>query len=323
MNDFDVIVVGGGNAAFCSALAARECGSRVLVLERAPLEVSGGNSRYTAGAFRFAYDDVGHIRELCPELSKEQLDITDFGSYSTDQFFDDMYRLTRFRTDPDLCETLVTQSRETMIWLQKNGIRFMPIYGRQAFKHEGRFKFWGGLTLESWGGGPGLVDGETDLAQKAGIEIRYSARVLSLIHSESGVNGVKVKMDGKTHEIKSRAVVLACGGFESNTEWRTRYLGPGWEMAKVRGTCFNTGDGIRMALEVGASPYGNWSGCHAVGWDYNAPEFGDLAVGDGFQKHSYPFGIMVNATGRRFVDEGADFRNYTYAKYGRVIFGAA
>ena len=90
-------------------------------------------------------------------------------------------------------------------------------------------------------------------------------------------------------------------------------------MAKVRGTCFNTGDGIRMALEVGASPYGNWSGCHAVGWDYNAPEFGDLAVGDGFQKHSYPFGIMVNATGRRFVDEGADFRNYTYAKYGRVI----
>ena len=319
MNDFDVIVVGGGNAAFCAALAARECGSRVLVLERAPLEVSGGNSRYTAGAFRFAYDDVGHIRELCPELTEEQLDITDFGSYSTDQFFDDMYRLTRFRTDPDLCETLVTQSRETMIWLQKNGIRFMPIYGRQAFKHEGRFKFWGGLTLESWGGGPGLVDGETDLAQKAGIEIRYSARVLSLIHSESGVNGVKVKMEGKTHEIKSRAVVLACGGFESNTEWRTRYLGPGWEMAKVRGTCFNTGDGIRMALEVGASPYGNWSGCHAVGWDYNAPEFGDLAVGDGFQKHSYPFGIMVNATGRRFVDEGADFRNYTYAKYGRVI----
>ena len=147
MNDFDVIVVGGGNAAFCAALAARECGSRVLVLERAPLEVSGGNSRYTAGAFRFAYDDVGHIRELCPELTEEQLDITDFGSYSTDQFFDDMYRLTRFRTDPDLCETLVTQSRETMIWLQNNGIRFMPIYGRQAFKHEGRFKFWGGLCL--------------------------------------------------------------------------------------------------------------------------------------------------------------------------------
>ena len=143
MNDFDVIVVGGGNAAFCAALAARECGSRVLVLERAPLEVSGGNSRYTAGAFRFAYDDVGHIRELCPELSKEQLDITDFGSYSTDQFFDDMYRLTRFRTDPDLCETLVTQSRETMIWLQKNGIRFREFKDRILITNPSRVDIQG------------------------------------------------------------------------------------------------------------------------------------------------------------------------------------
>ena len=100
---------------------------------------------------------------------------------------------------------------------------------------------------------------------------------------------------------------------------RTRYLGPGWDLAKVRGTRFNTGDGIKMALDIGAMPYGNWSGCHAVGWDYNAPEFGDLAVGDNFQKHSYPFAIMVNANGERFCDEGADFRNYTYAKYGREI----
>ena len=109
------------------------------------------------------------------------------------------------------------------------------------------------------------------------------------------------------------------GGFQANAEWRTRYLGPGWDLAKVRGTRFNTGDGIRMALEIGAMPYGNWSGAHAVAWDYNAPEFGDLAVGDAFQKHSYPFGIVINNDGRRFVDEGADFRNYTYAKYGREI----
>jgi tricarballylate dehydrogenase len=100
---------------------------------------------------------------------------------------------------------------------------------------------------------------------------------------------------------------------------RTRYLGPGWELAKIRGTRFNTGDGIRMGLEVGAMPTGNWSGAHAVGWDRNAPEFGDLTVGDNFQKHSYPWGIMINARGERFVDEGVDFRNYTYAKYGREI----
>jgi tricarballylate dehydrogenase len=87
----------------------------------------------------------------------------------------------------------------------------------------------------------------------------------------------------------------------------------------VRGTRFNNGEGIRMALAIGASPYGNWSGCHAVQWEMNAPEFGDLAVGDQFQKHSYPFALLVNATGKRFIDEGADFRNYTYAKYGRLV----
>jgi tricarballylate dehydrogenase len=128
-----------------------------------------------------------------------------------------------------------------------------------------------------------------------------------------------VRIGGETVNVAAKSVVLACGGFQANAEWRTRYLGPGWDLAKVRGTRFNTGEGIRMALDVGASPSGNWSGCHAVGWERNAPEFGDLAVGDAFQKHSYPFGIMLNAHGQRFVDEGADFRNYTYAKYGRVI----
>ena len=100
---------------------------------------------------------------------------------------------------------------------------------------------------------------------------------------------------------------------------RTRYLGAGWELAKVRGTQFNTGDGIRMALDIGAQSYGNWSGCHAVAWDLNAPPYGDRKVLDLFQKHSYPLGIIVDINGHRFVDEGADFRNYTYAKYGREI----
>lgn len=112
---------------------------------------------------------------------------------------------------------------------------------------------------------------------------------------------------------------MAAGEFQASPEMRTRYLGPGWEMARVRGSRFNTGEGIKMAMDVGASTYGNWSGCHVVGGDYNAPEFGGLDVGDWLQKHSYPWGVMVNAMGRRFVDEGADFRNYTYAKYGRVI----
>jgi len=156
-------------------------------------------------------------------------------------------------------------------------------------------------------------------ARQQDIQIWYGARAMSLVANDGAVRGVKVRRGDKEEEIACEAVILASGGFQANAAWRTRYLGPGWDLAKVRGSRFSVGDGIRMALEIGAMSAGNWSGCHAVGWERNAPEFGDLAVGDAFQKHSYPFGVMLNANGRRFVDEGADFRNYTYAKYGRVI----
>ncbi|HEU5284338.1 MAG TPA: FAD-dependent tricarballylate dehydrogenase TcuA [Burkholderiales bacterium] len=317
--EYDVIVVGAGNAALCAALSARETCQRILVLERAPEHEAGGNSRFTAGAMRVAYEGVDDLRKLMPDLTEEEIGRTDFGAYAQAQFLDDLGRVTQWRCDPDLAEALVRKSFDTLLWMRSKGVRFVPIYGRQAFKIDGRFKFWGGLTVETWGGGPGLVDALTRAASRSGIELWYSARATSLIHDDAGVHGVRVKRSGKTMEVRARAVVLAGGGFQANAEWRACYLGPNWELAKVRGTRFNTGDVIRMALDIGAAPAGNWSGCHAVGWERNAPEFGDLAVGDAFQKHSYPFGIMLNADGRRFVDEGADFRNYTYARYGRVI----
>jgi tricarballylate dehydrogenase len=315
---YDVVVVGGGNAALCAAVAAREHCEKVLVLERAPEDESGGNSRFTAGLMRVVYDGVEDLRQVI-ELSDDEVARSDFGTYTAEQFFDDMARVTEYRCDPDLTEILVRNSLPTVIWMRSNGVRFTAAWGRQAFNVGGRFKFWGGLTVEAVGGGPGLVDSLTQIARKKGIEIWYCARALSLISDDDGVHGVVVKKSGKTQEVRAKAVVLAAGGFQANTEWRTRYLGPGWELAKVRGTRFNTGDAIDMALDIGAAAAGNWSGCHAVAWDRNAPEFGDLAVGDQFQKHSYPWGIYINAEGKRFVDEGADFRNYTYAKYGRVI----
>jgi tricarballylate dehydrogenase len=314
-----VIVVGAGNAAFAAAVAAREQGASVTVLERAPRELAGGNTAFTAGAMRFAYDGVDDLRRLMPDLTDAEVAAADFGAYPQAQFFEDMGRVTEYRTDPDLCERLVAQSKPTMFWMRDKGVRFAPIWGRQAFKVDGRFRFWGGLTVEAWGGGPGLLEAWTAIAAREGIEVRYAARAVSLIADDAGVHGVRVKQDGVTRDLACDAVVLAAGGFQANTEWRTRYLGPGWDLAKVRGTRFNTGDGLRMALDIGAMPTGQWSGSHAVQWERNAPEFGDLAVGDGFQKHSYPFGILLNARGERFLDEGADFRNYTYAKYGREV----
>ena len=123
----DVVVVGGGNAAFCAALAAAEHGVSVLVLERAPESESGGNSRFTAGAFRCVYDGVEDLRALMPDLTDAEVANSDFGTYTQDKFFDDMGRVTEYRTDPDLCELLVTRSKETMRWMQKKGIRFVPI----------------------------------------------------------------------------------------------------------------------------------------------------------------------------------------------------
>ncbi len=320
--EFDVVVVGAGNAGMCAALAARGEGARVLVLEAAPFDERGGNSRYTAGALRFVYNGVDDLLKLC-DLSQTEIATSDFGTYTTDKYYDDLGRLTDYRSNPDMAELLITKSQETLLWMRSQGIRFAPMYSRQAFKHDGKFVFWGGLALEAWGGGPGLVEGLFKAAEERQIQVAYEARGERLIADDDGVHGVIANVEGKTTQIPAKAVILACGGFEANAEMRTRYLGPGWDLAKVRGTRFNTGGGIKMALDIGAMPYGNWSGCHAVGWDYGAPEFGDLAVGDNFQKHSYPFAIMVNADGVRFCDEGADFRNYTYAKYGRLILEAA
>ena len=123
----------------------------------------------------------------------------------------------------------------------------------------------------------------------------------------------------RQYDLRAKAVVLACGGFESNAEMRARYLGPNWDLAKVRGTRYNTGIGHRMAIDIGAAVAGHWSGAHAVQWDMNAPPYGDLTVGDRFQKHNYPFGMLVNARGDRFLDEGPDFHSYTYAKYGHEV----
>ncbi len=318
---FDVIVVGGGNAALCAALAAREGGASVLVLEKAPKHERGGNSLFTAGGFRFAHQGLNDLRrDVLVDLTEAEAQAVEVPPYTEEQFYDDLGRVTEYLSNPDLADLLVRRSRPTIVWMRTEGVRWILMFNRQSYKVGERHHFWGGLHVETVGGGPGLIQSLYERAEKAGIEVRYEtgARQL-LIERRFRVTGVVARGPEGLEEIPARAVVLACGGFEANPEWRARYLGQDWELARVRGTRHNTGDGIRMALDIGAQPYGHWSGCHAVAWDLNAPEFGDRKVGDLFQKHSYPLGLIVNLKGERFVDEGADFRNYTYVKYGREI----
>ncbi len=314
-----VVVVGAGNAALCAALSAREQGARVTVLEKAPREERGGNTFFSGGGFRFPYDDVDTIRELIPDLSDDELRSIDVGAYPASQFYADLARVTDGLIDPGLADTLVRQAYPTMRWLREQGVRWVLMYGRQANRVEGKLVFYGGMVVEAVGGGAGLSDGLFAAAERTGIDLRYEAKASGLLRDGPRVVGVIVRTSTADEELAADAVVLAAGGFEANAEMRARYLGPGWDLAKVRGARFNTGDAIRAAIDVGAQPHGHWSGAHAVAWDLNAPPTGNRIVGDLYQKHSYPYGIMVNIAGERFVDEGADLRNYTYAKYGRAI----
>lgn len=319
---WDVIVVGAGNAATCAALSAKEQGARVLMLEKAPFEERGGNSLFTAGGFRFVHEGLDDLRgDILDDLSEgEVAQIGNLPPHSKQKYIDDIMRVTENNADEQLAEILAGQSRDTMRWLRKHKIRFIPMFGRQSFKIDGKHHFYGGVNIEAVGGGWGLVDQLMQAAEREQIEIRYETALFDLMQNQKGqVVGVRAKGPNGYEEISGRAVVLACGGFQANPEMRVRYLGPGWELCKVRGTRYNTGDGINAALRIGAQPFGGWSTCHAVQWDISAPPFGDRVILDNYQKHSYPIGIVVNMKGERFIDEGADMRNYTYAKYGREV----
>lgn len=318
---FDVVVVGAGNAALCAALSAHEGGAKVLVLEKAPLDERGGNSLFTAGGFRFVHDGIDDLRkDVLVDLSPAEVERIVMPKLSRQTYMDDLMKVTDGETDEGLAEILIGRSRQTMVWMRSHGVRFIPMFGRQSYLVDGKQHFYGGVNIEAVGGGWGLVDSLIKRVEKLGIEIRYATEMRELLQDQRGaINGVRVKGPEGYADIACKSVVLACGGFESNPEMRTRYLGPGWELCRVRGTRHNTGRGIQAALDIGAQPFGGWSTCHAVQWDISAPPYGDRVVLDNFQKHSYPIGIVVNLNGERFVDEGADYRNHTYAKYGREV----
>ena len=318
MDTFDLVIVGAGNAALSAAISAKENGAKnILVLEKASKKDRGGNSRYTNGAYRFAYKGFSDLKKIIPNLKHTKK--IDYGKYTSSNFLRDMNKVTQGKTDKYLSKTLTSKSFETIHWLSKKGLKFKPIKGRQSFKVNGIMKYWGGLTLEVNGQGEKLVDSLLNIVKKNGIKIQYDTAVTELIYKKKIVCGVKILHKKKIKKIFSKSVILACGGFESSSKMRKKHLGVGWEAAKVRGTRHNTGDGLSMALKIGAMPFGNWSGCHAVFHDMNGPEFSDLKISNKYRKISYPWGIVLNLKGERFVDEGEDFRNFTYAKFGREV----
>ena len=316
----DVIVVGGGNAGFAAAHAAAERGRRVVLLERAAREDAGGNSYYTAGATRIVHNGLDDLVDFVEP--DERHPHTTVPPYPAEEFAADLARVTGGKGDARMAELLVGNSRDTIRWLAGKGVRYRLMYERQAYRRpDGSYLFWGGLHVGNVDGGVGLVADHTRIAAAEGVDVRYSHRVTGFVSEGDGVTGVRYETaDGGTGELSAESVVLAAGGFESDPAMRERYLGPGWAKAKVRGTPYNTGELLFAALDLGAARGGDWSSCHSVAWDAFAEHNeSNRELTNRLTRQSYPLGIVVNTEGRRFLDEGADFRNYTYARYGREI----
>lgn len=323
----DVAVVGAGNAALCAAITAATKGARTVVLEAAPRGRHGGNSWFTDGAIRFAHEGLEHVRPLLGDFPDEEAELVDLPPYPAAEFRADLARMSGGQTISQLADLVVERSYDGVRWLHEQGVPFALLYANQSFKVDGRFRFWGGLNVKVEGQGITLVDRLLARCAELGVDVRFDARVTRLAPVAAAQGGASGGYDltiadspHPAQPISARTVVLACGSLEANAALRIEALGPEWEHAIVRGSEFNQGAGIEMARALGADVLGEESGCHAVAMDAGAPDVGDHQYpGDIWKRHSYPLGLIVNREGRRFVDEGADYRNYTYARYGREL----
>ena len=316
--DCDVLVVGAGNAALSSAFSAHEHGAKVLVLEKAPRSARGGNTRWAGGAYRFAHRGKEEILEFVPNLSPAEKEAIVVDPYTKDDFYVDLIRVTRGLADSELCKILVNESNAAVRWLTKLGLEW-ELWTEYCIRRGGKL-YWqgkGAPPIKGKGAGEGIAETEARIAEGLGIPILYETKAVGLLVNDTGkVVGAKVRDKDGFREITCNAVVLGSGGFSANAEMRCKYLGPTWDTMKVRGTRYNTGETINMALELGAQPSGHWSGCHCsiVGAEQPPVEFGDAG-----NRYSYPFSIMVDEAAERFVDEGEDAVLLTYAKFGRTV----
>jgi tricarballylate dehydrogenase len=320
--EVDVIVVGAGNAALAAAVSAHEQGARrVVALEKAPKELRGGNTHYSGGLLRFAFDRPEDLLPLVPDVERE---LPGFPAgvepYPESRFWQDLLRVTEGRTDRELGGIVIGRSFDTIRWMAKQGIQLEPAVSLSGVRVGNTVKWSPGAILRARHEGVGLSAMWFKVAEARGIDVRYGTSAVELLRDSRGrVTGVKTQDANGFGELTARATVLGCGGFEANPEWRARYLGRPWDDAKVRGTRYNTADGLRMALEIGALPHGQWTGCHSTPIDADAPPHGDRRLTDKTNRLSYPYGVLVNTRGLRFFDEGEDFQFYTYAKLGGII----
>ncbi len=290
--DTDVLVVGGGNAALCAAMTAREAGADVVLVESAPRDFRGGNSRHTRN-LRYMHSGAnGYLT----------------GAYLEDEFWDDLIKITGGQTSELIARLTIQQSKNIGTWMQAHGCRFQPaMRGTLQLARTNSFFL---------GGGKALMNAYYRTAEKLGVEIRYGAEVQDLHIRDGRFATAKVVQDNLARKIGARAVVLASGGFEANLDWIKEHWGEAADNFLVRGTPYNRGRVLRLMLDNGAKPVGDRTQCHAVAIDARAPKFDGGIV---TRLDCVSFGIVVNRHAKRFYDEGEDFWPKRYAIWGRLV----
>src|ERR1700741_3831740 len=289
---FDVLVIGGGNAALCAAISARQQGASVLVLEGAPKFYRGGNTRHTRN-MRCAHDAVTEILT---------------GPYTEEEFWEDLLRVTGGETDEELARFMIAESKDILTWIVEQGVRWQPSLG-------------GTLSLGRTnsfflGGGRAMLNALYRTAEQLGVEILYEAEVRDLDIADGMFLSAELKHNGKHLRAHAATLVAAAGGFEANIEWLKEYWGEAADNFLIRGTPYNRGSILKMLLAKGVQQIGDPTQCHAVAIDARAPKFDGGII---TRHDSVGFGNVVNKTGLRFYDEGEDIWPKRYAIWGRLV----
>ena len=315
----DVIVAGGGSAAFEAAVAARQAGAeRIVMLEKAPEPEFGGNARYSHTGFRWVFSDAEEVRQFVPDLDDATFRQLHLPAYTAEIFTADLQRVTRGRINKELADMVVQQSNAAMHWMRELGIKW------EIESHvliDGRYYFEPGLVIHPTGGvggGLGQLMQWREIATRMGIDLRYESRVCQLHGNDRRIDGVRVSNPEGEYDLLGQGVILCSGGFQANAEMRARYLGPNADLMKVRGSRHDTGEVLMMALALGAKAAGHWQGAHATPIDATFP---DVEISNKANRYGYTYGITVNSLGQRFFDEGEARHSYTYAKTGWAVLG--